>query len=121
MRSKIMDSLAVLVVFAGLSFFVVPCGHPPTTKAKEAVLRDELKAMRTALAAYREEHGGFPNRLDVLVGHGYLKRMPIDPFTLDSTSWVPVFEQATDGSRRVVDVRSGSEASALHGTAYNTW
>jgi general secretion pathway protein G len=53
-----------------------------------------------------------------LVGAGYLRAIPKDPFTNSATSWQEMTD-ATEGG--IFDVFSGSEFVGTNGTPYNRW
>jgi len=56
-------------------------------KAREAVLKTDLHVMREAIDQYFADKARYPASLDALVEEGYLRSLPVDPFTKDSTSW----------------------------------
>jgi general secretion pathway protein G len=61
------------------------------------------------------------------VDEEYLYRIPLDPITKSSSSWIEVQEVLTDEDviagvqAGISDVKSGSDKTALDGTRYNTW
>ena len=81
--------------------------------------------MRSAMDSYTVDKSKAPQSLDDLVQSGYLKVMPVDPFTLRSDTWVPVqadtlmsLDQTESG---IDDVHSGAQMSASDGSSYSTW
>ena len=93
--------------------------------AKEAVLREDLYTMRTAIDSYTIDKQQAPQALDDLVQAGYLKTMPIDPITQHSDTWVAVqsdammsLDQTQPG---IDDVHSGAQQAASDGSSYATW
>lgn len=94
------------------------------TRAREAVLREDLFRMRDAIDQYYADQGEYPAGLDDLVAAGYLRAIPEDPFTSSAASWrteAAVFDAANPFSEGVYDVRSGYEGVALDGTSYSEW
>jgi general secretion pathway protein G len=93
--------------------------------AREAVLREDLFRMRDAIDQYYADKNQYPSTLDALVSDGYLRKMPDDPFTKNSTSWqtVPAEPDPNNPTAEpgVYDVKSGSDATALDGTKYSEW
>ncbi len=104
-------------------------------RAKEAVLKTNLRAIRDSLEKFYGDKGRYPAALEDLVPH-YLKQMPVDPFTKSSTSWVAVLEDEDEdegerfGPSRsddpesapgIVDVRSAAKGKALDGSSYADW
>jgi len=94
------------------------------TRAREAVLKEDLFRLRDAIDQYHADLDEYPPDLHALVGAGYLRSIPEDPMTRSSDTWVvvPAEPDRTDPlARGVYDVRSGSEGTALDGTAYAEW
>src|SRR5215831_6656811 len=58
------------------------------TSAKESVLRTDLFRMRDAIDQYYADKGKYPSTLDSLVSEGYMRKLPEDPFTKSSDTWV---------------------------------
>ncbi len=93
-------------------------------RGAEAVLKTDLKTMRDCLAQYRGDRGTCPTDLEELVRAGYLRKLPVDPFTHSPDTWVAVRGRSEDGTRcaeRVADVKSGSDRMSLDGTPYSSW
>ena len=95
------------------------------TSAKEAVLKEDLFRMRDAIDQYYADKSEYPASLDDLVSAGYLRELPIDPFTRTRDTWQTILAEpdpnnptATIG---VYDVKSGSDQTALDGTKYSDW
>lgn len=94
------------------------------TRAREAVLREDLFRMRDAIDQFHADQGEYPAGLDDLVSAGYLRAIPEDPFTSSADSWrteAAAFDAANPFSEGVYDVRSGYEGVALDGTSYSEW
>ena len=94
------------------------------TRSREAVLKEDLFRMRDAIDQYHADTGDYPAALDALATAGYLRAIPVDPFTNSATSWVveqPAFDAANPLASGVFDVRSGYEGTAIDGTQYSEW
>ena len=93
--------------------------------AKEAVLKEDLFRMRDAIDQYYADKNQYPATLDALVSDGYLRKLPEDPFTKNSTSWqtVPAEPDPNNPTTEpgVYDVKSGAEGTALDGSKYADW
>ena len=93
--------------------------------AKEAVLKADLFRMRDAIDQYYADKNQYPSTLDALVSEGYLRKMPDDPFTRNSTSWQTVPAEPDPNNPiaepGVYDVKSGADGTALDGTKYSEW
>ncbi len=94
-------------------------------KAKEAVLREDLYVMRTAINQYFADKGKYPSDLQALVSDSYLYKVPIDPITDSSDSWETVQSESTDldisTEPGIADVKSGAAGAALDGSSYKDW
>ena len=93
--------------------------------SRESVLKEDLFRMRDAIDQYYADKGQYPGTLDALVSDGYVRRIPEDPFTKNSSSWqtVPAEPDPNNPTAEagVYDVKSGSDATALDGTKYSEW
>ncbi len=122
----LIELMVVLVMILILASFAMPMYHVAVVHAREAVLRDDLFTMRKLIDEYTIDKQHPPSSLDDLVQDGYLRGgLPVDPFTESNETWVPDIEDvpisADESTSGVVDVHSGSDDTALDGTAYNTW
>jgi general secretion pathway protein G len=95
------------------------------TSAKESVLRTDLFRMRDAIDQYYADKSKYPSTLDALVSEGYMRRLPVDPFTGSADSWTtepaepdPSNPGADPG---VYNVKSSAQGTALDGTSYSDW
>ncbi len=113
---------SILVVLAGIGLVQYKNG---VTRSREAVLKTDLFNMRDAIDQYYADKGMYPATLDDLVSSGYLRRLPEDPFTTNSTSWQTTQSEPDPNNPSaapgVYDVKSGSDATALDGTKYSDW
>jgi general secretion pathway protein G len=94
-------------------------------RAKEAKLKNDLKVMRVAIDNFTLDKQTAPQSLQDLVDAQYLREVPEDPFTHNTTDWVlhigdTVLSPDQSGPG-VDDVHSASEAVSSTGTPYNTW
>jgi general secretion pathway protein G len=110
--------LMIVVSIAGILVTLAePSFRGAVLKAKEAVLKQDLFTLRDAIDQYRADRGQYPPSLEELRSVGYLKRMPIDPFTKSDASWQELLAQ--EGG--VFDVHSGTDILAQDGSPYNQW
>ncbi|MFQ5348827.1 MAG: type II secretion system protein [Thermoanaerobaculia bacterium] len=129
----LLELIVVIVVIGILATIALPALKNVPRRATEAVLKNDLRAMRDVIDQYYGDNGNYPPGLESLVEKGYLRKVPIDPITKSSTTWKVVLEEIdpeeqpaeTDlpegGQPGVVDVHSGSTAIALDGTPYSQW
>ena len=89
-------------------------------KAKEEVLKQDLKTMRKLIDEYQADRAKLPQSLDDLVSAGYMREVPIDPITGDR-DWVTEMGEDTvslEGGQGMVDVHSNAQGEASDGTSY---
>ncbi|MBL8144033.1 MAG: type II secretion system protein [Acidobacteria bacterium] len=93
--------------------------------SQEAVLKENLFRMRDAIDQYYADKNRYPSALDALVSDGYLRRIPEDPFTQSTDSWVPVQSEPDTSNPNaepgIFDVKSGSDKTSIAGTPYSEW
>jgi general secretion pathway protein G len=121
----LLELMIVMVVIGILAAIAIPSYTSSVRNAKEAVLREDLHTMRAAIDSYTVDKSKAPQTLDDLVQSGYLKTMPVDPFTLRSDTWIPAQEDTLisldETDPGIDDVHSGAQMTASDGTSYNTW
>jgi general secretion pathway protein G len=105
----------VLTVTWALATLVKP--RPFGCGSREPVLRTDLRVFREVLAEYHRDHREYPVNLVTLVTARYLRRIPVDPITKSTATWVPVF--GFGGG--IVDVRSGALERGSDGRRYSQW
>jgi len=119
---ELMVVAAILIVLAGIGLVQYRNGK---TRASEAVLKTDLFNMRDAIDQYYADKGQYPGTLDEMVSAGYLRKVPDDPFTMNSSSWQTVPSEPDPNNPNappgIYDVKSGSDATALDGTKYADW
>ena len=95
------------------------------TRAREAVLKEDLFRLRDAIDQYYADKNKWPAALEDLVTDGYVREIPKDPMTDSADSWQAVPAEADPANPTaepgVFDVKSGSERMALDGTPYTDW
>ena len=113
--------ISLISILAGISLV----GYRTAIRhSKEAVLKENLFRMRTAIEQYYVDQAEYPHALDRLVSEGYLRKVPNDPFTHSTTTWQlisPDYDQNDLTKRGVFDVKSGSDDVAIDGTPYAGW
>jgi general secretion pathway protein G len=121
----LIELMIVMAIMALLAAIAIPSYVNNVRRAKEAVLKEDLHTMREAIDSYTVDKQKAPQSLDDLVQAGYLKTMPVDPFTDRSDTWVPAQDDTlssvdqTDSG--IDDVHSGAELTGSNGTAYSSW
>jgi general secretion pathway protein G len=120
----LLELLIVVALIGILTTLVVPQFKHTPQKAKEAVLKEDLFTLRDVIDQYFSDKGKYPESLQSLVEDGYLRAIPMDPFTNSRESWqveTAPGDEDTEGTGGVYDVHSGATGTALDGSTYNEW
>jgi general secretion pathway protein G len=116
----LIELLVVMSIIAMLLAFAAPRYFNSVEKSKEAMLRQTLALTREALDKYYGDNGRYPDDLEALVSRKYLRKLPVDPVTGSSGTWV-VVPPDTPEKGAVFDLRSGAEGQARDGTPFKDW
>ncbi len=117
----LIELLIVLSILGILLTLAQPNYRKATIKAREAALKQDLATFRDVIDQYYSDHGAYPPSLVDLKEEGYLRRIPEDPFTQSSGTWIEIYMEGDDQTEGVYDVHSASDLLALDGTPYNEW
>lgn len=116
----LVELLVVLSILALLLTLAVPKYFTSIEKAKDATLKQDLNTLRESLDKYYADNGKYPNTLEDLVEHKYIRKLPADPITEKTTTWIfTPPEPPLEGD--IYDIHSGSKALAKDGTRYEDW
>jgi len=114
-----------LIAIASLASFLIITTGCTRRDSREAVLRDNLFTLRAVIDQFTLDKRRAPQSLDDLVQSGYLKEIPVDPFTESRNTWQVTQEQAmqsVDPSHiGVTDVHSGAKGTGSDGRPYSEW
>ena len=116
----LIELLVVMAIIATLLSLVVPRYYGGVKRAEEATLKQNLSLVRDAIDKHYADTGRYPETLEELVTKRYLRSVPLDPVTGASDSWTFSAPPAPEPGR-IYDLKSGSAATALDGSAFNTW
>ena len=121
----LVELMIVMAIIGVLAMVAVPSYIQAIKHAREAVLMEDLRTMRSAIDSYTMDKQKAPQSLDDLIQDGYLKTIPKDPMTNSNTTWqtdtsdsMHSLDQTDPG---VDDVHSGSDETGSDGQPYNTW
>ena len=117
--------MIVMVIIGLLVAIAVPSYLQSVKMAKEAVLKEDLHTMRSAIDSYTVDKQKGPQGLDDLVTSGYLKSIPVDPFTHRSDTWIVEQEDAMRSLDQtepgIGNVHSGAQMTSSEGNSYGQW
>jgi len=127
----LLELIIVIAIIGILATIAMPALRQVPRRANESVLKTNLRTMRDVIDQYHGDRGTYPPTLEELVTKGYLRKVPVDPITKHSDTWVLVFEEInldappaeteTGDAPGIIDVHSGSPLTALDGTPYADW
>ena len=119
---ELLAVMTLIVILAGTGLALY---QNSATRAKEAVLREDLFRLRDAISQYYADKNKYPPTLQALVEEKYLRSVPVDPITDSADTWQVILSDPDPGNPSgeigVFDVKSGSDRSAIDGSPYNDW
>ncbi|HET7102809.1 MAG TPA: type II secretion system protein [Terracidiphilus sp.] len=130
MRTKsagftLLELIIVMTIIGILATLAVPRFISAIRSAREAVLKEDLHVMRSAIESYTMDKQKAPQSLDDLVQSGYLRAIPEDPMTHSRDTWVTATSDAMYSLDQtepgIDDVHSGSDESGSDGQPYSSW
>jgi general secretion pathway protein G len=121
----LIELMVVISIILILISIAVPIYNQSILRAREAVLKQNLFTMRSVINQYTEDKEKAPQSLEDLVSAGYLKQIPVDPFTGSRDSWAvdqeDVLLSVDQTQPGISDVHSGSNLTSSDGSAYSSW
>lgn len=122
MRSRGFTLIEMLVVMAALGLLLsiaAPRYVEHIQRGREVVLRQDLAGLREAIDKFFGDRGRYPKDLAELVTENYVRRVPVDPITDRSDTWLIVHPRGL--SEGLFDVRSGAAGVGSDGSLYASW
>ena len=116
----LLELLVVMAIIATLLTIAVPRYFRSLQRSREAVLEQDLTALRETIDKFHGDTGKYPQTLAVLVERRYLRAIPVDPIARTAEKWAVVSSDDPDDGG-VKDVRSGAEGSGENGVPYAEW
>ena len=127
----LIELLIVVAIIGILASMAVVQLKGTKQRAMESALKENLYVLRNCIDQYFTDKQKYPDSLETLVDDGYLRKIPVDPFTESDSTWVEEQSAGTDdpagddaessSAGGVSDVHSGATGTALDGTAYSDW
>jgi general secretion pathway protein G len=117
---ELMIVISIIIILAAIA---LPQYQKTIMHARETVLRDDLFKMRSLLDQYAADKGQLPQSLDDLATSGYVRELPVDPFT-NQKDWATSSgddPNSSEGGQGVTDVHSSSSEISTEGTPYSEW
>ena len=117
---ELMIVISIIIILASIT---LPQYQKTIMHTRETVLKDDLRKMRSLLDQFAADKGRLPQSLDELVSEGYMREIPIDPFT-GQRDWALTTGEdpnSSDGAQGVTDIHSASADTSTEGNAYSEW
>src|SRR6266704_4009844 len=116
----LIELMVVMSIIGILTAIAVPSYLGKITKAREAVLSEDLYNFTTTIDQFAADQGKYPDSLQELVDKNYLRGIPVDPFTKSKDTWVvvappPPKEGGAEVKGSVYEVHSGSDLIGTDG------
>ena len=116
----LVEMLVVLTILALLLTLAAPKYFNSIDHAKDAALMHDLMTLRESIDKYYADNGRYPSALEDLVDKKYIRKLPIDPITESSETWLFTPPQPPlEGD--IFDIHSGAQGNANDGTPYANW
>lgn len=119
----LLELVMVMTIIVILAAVGVTSYQHIQSKARETILKEDLRTMRKMIDQYAADKEKLPQSLDDLVTAQYMRDIPIDPIT-GQKDWVVDMGEDTvsrDGGTGVVDVHSAAAGEGSDGTAYQDY
>ena len=117
---ELMIVISIIIILASIT---LPQYQRTIVHTRETVLKDDLRKMRSLIDQYAADKGRLPQSLDELASSGYMREVPIDPFTGQKDWAITTGEDpnSSEGEQGMTDVHSASADTSTEGTAYSEW
>jgi len=117
---ELMIVISIIIILAAIT---LPQYQKTIMHTREAVLRDDLRKMRSLIDQYAADKGRLPQTIDDLVSDGYMREVPVDPFTGQKDWAITTGEDpnSLQGEQGMTDIHSSSAETSTEGTPYSEW
>ena len=119
----LLELVMVMTIIVVLAAVGVSSYQHIQLKARETILKEDLRTMRKMIDQYAADKEKLPQSLEDLVTAQYMRDVPIDPIT-GQKDWVVDIGDDTvsrDGGTGVVDVHSAAAGEGSDGVAYQDY
>ncbi|HEU0253201.1 MAG TPA: prepilin-type N-terminal cleavage/methylation domain-containing protein [Pyrinomonadaceae bacterium] len=117
---ELMIVISVIIILAAIT---LPQYQKTIMHTRETVLKDDLRKMRSLIDQFAADKARLPQSLEELVSEGYMREVPLDPFTGQKDWAITSGEDPNSltGETGMTDVHSASTEVSTEGTPYNEW
>jgi len=128
MRNRHMEKgftlIELIIVFTLIGILVglgIPQYKYAVKKANEAALKENLYQMRTLLQQYYTDKHKYPISLQTLVDEKYLLKIPLDPMTKSTETWIEIQETLLEDDLLEGVIRDILLSSCFLQYSYSRW
>ena len=117
---ELMIVISIIIILAAVA---LPQYQRVIMATREAVLKDDLRKMRSLIDQFAADKGRLPQSLDEMVSEHYIREVPVDPIT-NAKDWAistgedPMSQEGESG---MTDIHSSSGEVSTEGTPYSEW
>ena len=117
---ELMIVISIIIILAAIT---LPQYQKTIMHTREAVLKDDLRKMRSLIDQFAADKGRLPQSLDEMVSEGYMREVPVDPFTGQKDWAITTGEDpnSLQGETGMTDIHSSSTEVSSEGTPYSEW
>ena len=117
---ELMIVISIIIILASIT---LPQYQKTIMHTRETVLRDDLRKMRSLIDQFAADKGRLPQSLEEISSEGYMREVPVDPFTGQKDWAITTGEDpnSLQGEQGMTDVHSASAETSTEGTAYSEW
>jgi general secretion pathway protein G len=121
----LVELMIVMAIIGVLATLAVPSFVGALRQAREAVLKEDLHVLRTAIDSYTADKQKAPQAIQDLIQDGYIKSIPEDPMTHSKETWVTnssdMLSSIDQTDPGIDDIHSGSQDVGSDGQPYSAW
>jgi general secretion pathway protein G len=117
---ELMIVISIIIILAAIT---LPQYQRTIMHTRETVLKDDLRKMRSLIDQFAADKGRLPQTLEELSSEGYMREVPVDPFTGQKDWAITSGEDpnSLEGAQGMTDVHSSSTEVSSEGTPYSEW
>lgn len=117
---ELMIVISIIIILAAIT---LPQYQKTIMHTRETVLRDDLRKMRSLIDQFAADKGRLPQSLEEIASEGYMREVPLDPFTGQKDWAITSGEDpnSLQGETGMTDVHSSSAETSTEGTPYSEW
>ena len=117
---ELMIVISIVIILAAIT---LPQYQKTIMHTRETVLKNDLRKMRSLIDQFAADKARLPQSIDELVSEGYMRDVPVDPFTGQKDWAITTGEDpnSLQGETGMTDIHSASAEISTEGTPYSEW